>query len=70
MSFARNEFFIYGCRVGGYLLSRELKSASFNATMKKKIKDGSPVFFRLQNGAGTDICCIVGVVIMACRLVV
>ena len=84
-------FLIYGCRLGGYLLIRELKSASYNATMKKEIKDGStmkmvakvsiwvtcallyafqvsPVFFRLQNEAGTDICCIVGVAIMGCGI--
>lgn len=34
-------FTIYGCRLGGYLLIRELKSASYRSTMKKEIKDGS-----------------------------
>ena len=34
-------FVIYGCRLGGYLLIRELKSASYRSTMKKEIKDGS-----------------------------
>lgn len=34
-------FVIYGCRLGGYLLVREIKSASYQATMKKEIKDGS-----------------------------
>ena len=34
-------FLIYGCRLGGYLLIRELKSASYRSTMKKEIKDGS-----------------------------
>lgn len=34
-------FIIYGCRLGGYLLIRELKSASYRNTMKKEIKDGS-----------------------------
>lgn len=34
-------FIIYGCRLGGYLLIRELKSASYRDTMKKEIKDGS-----------------------------
>ena len=28
-------FFIYGCRLGGYLLIREIKSASYRNTMKK-----------------------------------
>ncbi len=33
-------FVIYGCRLGGYLLIREIKSASYRSTMKKEIKDG------------------------------
>ena len=33
-------FVIYGCRLGGYLLIRELKSASYRHTMKKEMKDG------------------------------
>lgn len=32
---------IYGCRLGGYLLVREMKSASYQNTMKNDIKDGS-----------------------------
>ncbi len=32
---------IYGCRLGGYLLIREKRSASYQSTMKKDIKDGS-----------------------------
>lgn len=32
---------IYGCRLGGYLLIREKKSASYQKTMKNDIKDGS-----------------------------
>lgn len=34
-------FTIYGCRLGGYLLIRELKSAAYRSAMKKEIKDGS-----------------------------
>ncbi len=34
-------FLIYGCRLGGYLLIREIKSASYRDTMKREIKDGS-----------------------------
>ena len=34
-------FLIYGCRLGGYLAVREIKSASYNQTMKNEIKDGS-----------------------------
>ncbi len=33
-------FMVYGCRLGGYLAYRELKSASYNRTMKHEIKDG------------------------------
>lgn len=32
---------IYGCRLGGYLMIREIKSTSYQATMKNDIKDGS-----------------------------
>lgn len=34
-------FIIYGCRLGGYLLYRELKMASYNKNMKGEIKDGT-----------------------------
>jgi len=81
-------FFIYGCRLGGFLLIRELKSSSYNSKMKTEIKDGStmgfgvkcaiwitcaalyglqvlPVFYRLFNGSGTDVWCLVGTAVMA-----
>ena len=32
--------FLYGCRLGGYLLYRELKLASYNKNMVGEIKDG------------------------------
>jgi len=38
-------FLIYGCRLGGYLLAREIKSASYRKTMQKEIKDGSSMKF-------------------------
>ena len=41
-------FFVYGCRLGGFLLIRELKSAAYNATMKKEIKDGSAMGFGVK----------------------
>lgn len=85
-------FIIYGCRLGGYLLVREIRSASYRSTMKREIKDGSdmkmiakvsiwitcallyvlevsPVFFRLYNGGKTDVVTIVGIVIMACGII-
>jgi len=85
-------FVVYGLRLSGYLLIRELKSASYRNKMKTEIKDGKsigfgvkcaiwitcavlyvtqvlPVFYRLHNGAGTDICTIVGIVIMAFGLI-
>lgn len=36
---------VYGCRLGGYLLIREMKSASYRSKMKKEIKDGSSMSF-------------------------
>lgn len=33
-------FLAYGCRLSGYLLYRELKSAAYNAKMKTEIKSG------------------------------
>lgn len=79
---------VYGCRLGFYLMFREMKSASYQSTMKNKIKDGSnmnfilkivvwascallyccevsPVFFRLENEATTNVISIIGAVIMA-----
>lgn len=38
-------FVAYGIRLGGYLLIRELKSASYGAAMKKEIKDGKTMPF-------------------------
>lgn len=36
--------FVYGCRLGGYLLIRELKSASYRNDIMKKVKnDGYPI---------------------------
>lgn len=32
---------VYGIRLGGYLLVREIRSASYRTTMKREIKDGS-----------------------------
>jgi steroid 5-alpha reductase family enzyme len=81
-------FVIYGCRLGGYLLIREKRSSSYQATMKNDIKDGSgmhfflkiivwvtcsllyccevsPVFFRLENQAGTDALTVIGCIVMA-----
>lgn len=34
-------FIVYGLRLGGYLLIREIKSSSYNRVMKTQIKDGS-----------------------------
>ncbi len=31
---------VYGCRLGGYLAYRELKSSTYNSKMKAEIKDG------------------------------
>ena len=39
---------VYGLRLGGYLLIRERKSASYQNTMKTEIKDGSDMKFVLK----------------------
>ena len=41
-------FFVYGCRLGGFLLIRELKSAAYRSTMKTEIKDGSTMGFGVK----------------------
>ena len=41
-------FVIYGIRLGGYLLVRELKSAAYRGAMKKEIKDGSTMKFGVK----------------------
>lgn len=38
----------YGCRLGGYLMVREKRSASYQSTMKHEIKDGSDMKFVLK----------------------
>ncbi len=40
--------FVYGMRLGGFLLLRERKSASYNRTMKTEIKDGSTMKFGVK----------------------
>ena len=37
-------FFLYGCRLGGYLAYRELKSSSYKKNMVGEIKDGNTVW--------------------------
>lgn len=36
-------FIIYGCRLGGYLAFREMKSVSYSKAMKGEIRDGSTI---------------------------
>ena len=40
--------FLYGCRLGGYLLYRELKLLSYNKNMVGEIKDGKDMKFGLK----------------------
>lgn len=82
-------FFLYGCRLGGYLAYREAKSASYNKNMTGEIKQDVPfgvkiaiwvtcallyvlqvlpVFYRLHNGAGSNIWTYVGIVVMLCGI--
>ncbi len=39
---------IYGCRLGGYLAYREMKSTSYKKNMKGEIKDGKTVPFGVK----------------------
>ena len=41
-------FIIYGCRLGGYLAYRELKSSSYKKNMTGEIKDGKAVPFGVK----------------------
>jgi steroid 5-alpha reductase family enzyme len=82
---------VYGCRLAGYLLYRDMKTA-YNRRMKGEVKSDegvsvvakigiwvsasllyvlqtSPVLFRLADGKGTDVLCVVGLVISATGLV-
>ena len=43
-------FIIYGCRLGGYLAYRELKSSSYNRKMQTEIKDGKGMPFIAKCG--------------------
>lgn len=38
-------FIIYGCRLGGYLLVREIRSSAYRNVMKREINDGSGIKF-------------------------
>ena len=81
-------FIVYGVRLGGYLLIREMKSPAYkkvlNPEMTRSKQMGMvpkvsiwiscallytlevcPVFFRLQNGDGTNAAVIAGLIIMA-----
>ena len=41
-------FFLYGCRLGGYLAYREIKSGSYKKNMVGEIKDGKTVPFGVK----------------------
>ncbi len=41
-------FIVYGCRLGGYLAYRELKSSSYKKNMTGEIKDGKTVPFGVK----------------------
>ena len=41
---------IYGCRLGGYLTYRELRSSSYNRKMQSEIKDGKGMSFIAKCG--------------------
>lgn len=81
----------YGCRLAGYLIYRDVKTA-YNRRMKGEVKSDegvsvvakvgiwvsasllyvlqtSPILFRLEGNRGTDVLCIVGLLISAAGLV-
>ncbi len=41
-------FVLYGIRLGGYLLVREIQSSAYNAKMKTEIKDGKTMGFGIK----------------------
>lgn len=43
-------FIVYGCRLGGYLAYRELRSGSYNKKMKNEIKDGKDMSVIAKSG--------------------
>lgn len=78
---------LYGLRLGGFLLMREISSSAYRSAMKQETKPEesislplklciwipcallytlqvSPVFFRLQNGGGTDWGVLLGGLVM------
>ena len=82
---------VYGCRLAGYLIYRDVKTA-YNRRMKGEVKSDegvsvvakvgiwvsasllyvlqtSPILFRLEGDRGTDVLCIVGLLISAAGLV-
>lgn len=84
-------FVVYGCRLAGYLIYRDRKTA-YTKRMKGEVKtdDGmplgakvgiwlaaallyvlqtSPITFRLADGRGTDVLCIIGLAVSVCGLV-
>ena len=43
-------FILYGCRLGGYLAYREIRSSSYNKKMQTEIKDGKGMPFAAKCG--------------------
>lgn len=86
MNIASVLLILYGIRLGGYILYRDVKT-SYNKKMKNEISDGSkmnffvkvmlwiscgllyftmtsPIVYRAANGIKSDVCLIIGLVIM------
>ena len=51
-------FIIYGCRLGGYLAYREIKSASYKKNMTGEIKDGSTISLGVKCAIWLSCACL------------
>ena len=51
-------FILYGCRLGGYLAYREIKSSSYKKNMTGEIKDGKTVSFGAKCAIWLSCACL------------
>lgn len=51
-------FILYGCRLGGYLAYREIRSSSYKKNMTGEIKDGKTVSFGAKCAIWLSCACL------------